>query len=251
MEKSTIAEEKNAMDGVTKRSIGALVLLILLFLFTACGGPRDTGAPRLITVIGDAEVRVAPDEAIVTLGVETWDKDLGVAKRQNDERVKKILALAKKYKIDPKNVQTDQIKIEPRYKEGYRREDFIGFFVSKNIVFTLKDIVKFEEVLSTALQLGANYVRDVRFRTSKLNDYREQARTLALKAAKEKAKAMAKELGQKVGRPFAIVEEEYDNRERYQNVTRAIGSAPRGGDTSIAFGQISVTAKVKVSFELR
>ena len=164
---------------------------------------------------------------------------------------KKIFAFVKKYKIDSKNVQTDQIKIEPRYREGYRREDFIGFFVSKNIVFTLKDISKFEEVLSNALQLGANYVRDVQFRTAKLGDYREQARTLALKAAKEKAKAMAKELGQKVGKPYAIVEEEYDNRERAQNVTRAIGSSPWGADTSIAFGQISVTARVKVSFELR
>ena len=238
------------MEGVMKKGIYAIVLVVLL-LCTACGGQRDTGAARLITVIGDAEVRVAPDEAILTLGVETWDKDLGVAKRQNDERVKKILALAKKYKVDPKNVQTDQIKIEPRYKEGYRREDFIGFFVSKNIVFTVKDIARFEEVLSSALQLGANYVRDVQFHTTKLSDYREQARTLALKAAKEKAKAMAKELGQKIGRPFAIVEEAYGKGEGYQNVTRAIGSAPWGGDTSVAFGQISITATVKVSFELR
>jgi len=246
-----MAEESDSMDRMRKRGVCAIVLIILLFLCVACGGQRDTGASRLITVIGDAEVRVAPDEAILTLGVETWDKDLTIAKKQNDERVKRLLALVKKYKIDPKYVQTDQIKIEPRYKEGYRREDFIGFFVSKNIVFTLKDISKFEEVLSNALQLGANYVRDVQFRTTKLSDYREQARTLALKAAKEKAKAMAKELGQKVGKPYAIVEEEYDNRERYQNVTRAIGSSPWGADTSIALGQISVTARVKVSFELR
>jgi uncharacterized protein YggE len=239
------------MDGVIKRRVCALVLIIIIFLCAACGGHRDTGASRLITVIGDAEVRVAPDEAILTLGVETWDKDLIIAKKQNDERVKKILALAKKYKIDSKNVQTDQIKIEPRYKEGYRREDFIGFFVSKNVVFTLQDIAKFEEVLSNALQLGANYVRDVQFRTTKLKDYREEARVLALKAAREKAKAMAKELGQKVGRPLAIVEEEYDNRERAQNVTRAIGSRPRSAETTMAFGQISVTARVKVSFELR
>src|SRR4030042_3738353 len=166
------------MNAIMTKGVCAIVLIIILFLCVACGGQRDTGASRRITVIGDAEVRVTPDEAILTLGVETWDKDLTIAKKQNDERVKRLLALVKKYKIDPKYVQTDQIKIEPRYREGYRREDFIGFFVSKNVVFTLKDISKFEEVLSNALQLCANYVHDVQFLTTKISEYREQARAL-------------------------------------------------------------------------
>jgi uncharacterized protein YggE len=238
------------MDGMMKRGVVAIVLVVL-FLCAACGVTRNTGDVRLITVTGEAEVRVAPDEAILTLGVETWDKDLGIAKKQNDERVKRILALVKKYKIDPKYVQTSQIRIEPRYKEGYRREDFIGFFVSKNIVFTVRDISKVEELLSNALQVGANYVHDVQFLTTKLSEYREQARALALKAAKEKAKDMAKELGQKVGKPYAIVEEERNDHDIAQNVTRAIGGSPLGTDASIALGQISISARVKVSFELR
>lgn len=235
------------MDGIMKRGVIVFVLIAVFSCF-ACAG--DKPESRFITVTGEGEVRVTPDEAILTLGVETWDKDLGLAKKQNDERVKKVLALAKKYKIDSKRVQTDYIRIEPRYKDGYKREDFIGFFVRKTVVFTVRDVSKFEDLLSNALQVGVNYVHGVQFRTTKLRDYRDEARVLALKAAKEKAKDMAKELGQKVGKPCSIVEEQYE-RDMGQNAIQNTDGSPLEADTSIAVGQISVRARVRVSFELR
>lgn len=235
------------MSGMARKFVIAVVLVVV-FSCSACA--VDKPEQRLITVTGEAEVRVVPDEAILTLGVETWDKDLGIAKKQNEERVKKVLALARKYMIESKYVQTDQIRIEPRYKDGYKREDFIGFFVRTNIVFTMKDISKFEDVLRSALEVGANYVYDVQFRTTKLREYREQARALALKDAKEKSKDMARELGQKVGKPYSIVEEQYE-KGMTPNVIQDTGGSPLRTNTSIAVGQISVSARVRVSFELR
>ena len=238
---------------------------VLIIIFTAPLWALEKSAPRLITVTGDAEVRVPPDEVILTLGVETWDKDLGIAKKQNDERVKKLLALAKQYKIEPKHVQTDHLSIEPRYKNGYTREEFIGYFVRKTIVFTLRDISKFEDLLSSALETGANYVHGVQFRTTKLRQYRDQARALAIQAAKEKAKALAKELGQKIGKPHSIHEEHsgwwhwynsswgsrWGGQSMAQNLVQNVRGDPLESEGNIALGQISVNARVRVSFELR
>ncbi|MBW2039328.1 MAG: SIMPL domain-containing protein [Deltaproteobacteria bacterium] len=251
------------MHGIMRRGVVVFVL-ILAFSFSACAA--DKPGPRLITVTGDAEVRVAPDEVILTFGVETWDKDLAIAKRQNDKWVQKVLALAKKYKIEPKHVQTDHISIEPRYKDGYTRENFIGYFVRKTIVFRLRDISKFEDLLSSALEAGANYVHGVQFRTTKLREYRDQARALAIRAAKEKAKDLAKELGQKIGKPHTIREEHsgwwhwYNSwwgsrwgggRRMAQNVMQNVSGGPLETGSSIALGQISVNARVRVSFELK
>ena len=64
------------------KAIGMLILGVALVIST-CAWNREqppSQEPRLITVTGDAEVRVVPDEVILTLGVETLDKDLGVAK---------------------------------------------------------------------------------------------------------------------------------------------------------------------------
>jgi len=226
--------------------------LLVVFFCSACAGNKPE--PRLITVTGEAEVRVAPDEAILTLGVETWDKDLGIAKRQNDERIKRIFALAKQYDVAPGNIRTENISIEPRYTGGDAQEGaqegFSGYRVRKTIVLIVRDVSRVDSLLNSALGVGANYVSGVQFRTTKLREYRNQARALALKAAKEKAKMMAKELKQKVGRPYAIVEEQHE-RGMAPNVIQGTSGSLGEADKIIAVGQISVNARVKVSFELR
>ena len=57
---------------------------------------------RLITVTGDAEVRVVPDEVVITVGIETSDEDIEKAKQKNDERVQKVLELTDQYGIEAK-----------------------------------------------------------------------------------------------------------------------------------------------------
>jgi uncharacterized protein YggE len=233
-------------EALRRGLIGFVLFMILVSPVWAGNKPE----PRLITVTGEAEVRVSPDEVILTLGVETWDKDLALATRENDERVKRIFALAKKYNVAPGHILIENISIEPRYKNGGAHEDFIGYRVRKTIVLTVRNVSKFEGLLNSALEAGANYVYGVQFRTTKLREYRAQARVLALRAAKEKVKNMAKELGQKVGKPYAIVEEQYE-RGMAPNVIQGVGGSSGGADKSIAMGQIIVSARVRVSFELR
>jgi uncharacterized protein YggE len=233
-------------EALRRGLIGFVLFMILVSPVWAGNKPE----PRLITVTGEAEVQVAPNQAILTLGVETWDKDVSIAKKQNDESVEKIFALAKKHNVASGHIRIDHISIEPRYKDQHVREDFIGYCVRKTLVLTVRDVSKFDDLLNSALDTGANYVYGVQFRTTKLREYRDQARALALRAAKEKAKNMAKELGQKVGRPYTIVEEQYE-RGMAPNVIQGSGGSPGEADKSIAPGQISVNARVRVSFELR
>jgi len=198
----------------------------------------------------------------LTLGVETWNDELNIAKSDNDQRTQKIIDVAKKYKIDEKYIQTDHLSIEPRYEDSYEHKKFIGYFVRKTIVLTLKDTYKFEDILSDILNAGTNYVHGIQFRTTELRKYKDQARSLAINAAQEKANALAKELNQKVGKPYQINENPsgwgswYNSwwGSRYggamtQNIVQN-ASGPSDSDSSIALGQIKVTAQINVSFEL-
>jgi uncharacterized protein YggE len=241
--------------------IGLLAILIL----TGWTGKRsETSEPGLITATGDAEVRVAPDEVILTLGVETWDKDLSKAKRENDKRVKAVLDLAKTYGVESKYIQTDHISIEPRYRDNYMQEDFIGYFVRKTIVITLKDISQFEDLLTSALEAGVNYVHGIQFRTTELRQHRDEARALAIKAAQEKANALAGELDQRVGKPRTIQEDQvgwwswynawwgahWSGGPAAQNVIQEVGGESFMSEGVLAPGQITVKARVTVTFEL-
>jgi len=66
------------------------LLLVLALVLSCQAQAQENEGPRLITVTGDAEVKVVPDEVIITLGVETDNKDLNVAKTENDDKIKKL-----------------------------------------------------------------------------------------------------------------------------------------------------------------
>ncbi len=247
-----------------------LALASILFAF-ACASPlRAQGttatSSRPITTTGDAEIKVAPDQVILILGVETWDKNIRTAKAQNDERVKRIIALTQQnFGIEGKYVQTEQMSVDPRYRNGtYTPDDFIGYFVTKTIVITLQDVSKFEDLYTAVLEAGANHVYGVQFRTTELRKYRDQARALAIKAAQEKASALAGELGQKIGEPESIQENysgwysSYSSRwgnawgnSAAQNVVQNVGGSAPLEEGTIAPGQISVSARVSVTFNLQ
>lgn len=245
--------------------LAGLMLILVLVLSAWTNNPQGSTEPRLITVTGEAEIRVVPDEVILTLGIETWDKSLSIAKSRNDEIAKKLFALATTYSIDSKHIQTDYINIEPRYRDGYyEQSDFIGYFVRKTVVITLRDLSQFEDLLADALAAGATHVQGIEFRTTELRKHRDQARTLAIRAAREKAEAMAAELGQKIGAPTAIREEPSGWFSGYgawwgspwgnsmtQNTIQETPGATSLSESSLAPGQINITARVTVSFELK
>lgn len=255
------------MEKTAIRVTGVIgIALILLLTLSAWGDSQSVSTDsRLITVTGDAEVRVVPDEVVLTLGIETWSKDLHVAKDQNDQIVADILALASDYGIDSQHVQTDYVSIEPRYRNGYYEEsDFIGYFVRKSVVITLRDLTKFEDLLTDALDAGVNYVQGIQFQTTELREHRDEARALAIQAAEEKANALAEELGQRVGAPHTIQEVQSGWLSGYnawwgsrwggamtQNVIQELDGVAWAGEGSLAPGQISVNARVSVTFELQ
>ncbi len=244
-------------------SLGLVVVLGLVAVLAAPSLVRaDQGSTgRLITVTGDADVKVVPDEVILVIGVETWDLNVSVAKTQNDDRVKRILALTSdNFAIEPKYVQTDRINVEPRWRSGtYTKDDFIGYFVRKSIAITLKDLTRFDELQTAVLNAGATHIQSIQYRTTELRKHRDQARSLAIKAAQEKATALAGELGQKVGQPQTI-EENYSGwsspysswygGNMAQNVSQNAASDGPQGDGSISLGMITVNARVTVVFNL-
>lgn len=240
------------------------LIIISLLLVPSLIYAQNQSQPnmRLITVQGQAEIKVVPDEIVICLGVRTLDKELNIVKTQADERIKAVLALIKEIKIDPKDVQTSYMSVHPVYAD-YRDESTIkAYSAEKTISIILKDTSKLEELIEKSLKVGANNVYGIYFKTSELKKYREEARKQALLAAQEKATKMASALGLKIGKPYSIEEENvsssiYYNRSgqsQYANIgIQGSSSADMGSggiDGSFALGQIPVVATVVIQFEL-
>lgn len=223
---------------------------------------------RRITTSGSAEVRVVPSRVVLTFGVETFNPELAVAKRDNDAKASAILALAKELGVAPKDVQTDYIFVEPVH-EGYderRAGKFLHYLVRKTIVILLRDTTKFEDILSGALERGATHVLRVRFEVDNLKQHRDKARSDAIRAARDKAQALAGELGAKLGRVMSIQDAGSHDPSLYYGSSwreRTYGGgqsqvssqsdapvSPTVGD-ALALGQMRISAQINVSFELQ
>ncbi|MBC7929469.1 MAG: SIMPL domain-containing protein [Rubrivivax sp.] len=236
-----------------KSPVPAFVALCLWLTFALPALAQDKDLPRLITVTGEAEIRVVPDEVYFDVTVQTFNKELKAAKAQTDERLKKLVELTQRYGVEAKDVQTDYISVEPRYRGGNEARQLIGFMVRKDLVFTLRDVSKAETMLSEVLETGVTRINDIDFRTSEMRKHRDQARALAIRAAQEKAVALTKEIGQKIGKAYSIEEVVPTSNPASQNyMSNAIGSSGDGEASSgtLAIGQIKVNARVVVRFEL-
>ncbi len=219
-------------------------------------------AATSISVSGEAEVLVVPDEVILSLGVESFDKVLKTAKIANDEAIKRTIAAARGYGVSAEYIQTDCLGIEPRHRESDVALELLGFDVRKTVVIRLKDISKFEGLLTDVLDAGVTHVHMIEFRTTELRKYRDQARAMALKAAREKADLLAGEAGRTLGAVQSIGEANYGYFSSYgswwggrycaaaQNVSQTFGGSSLSSNATLAPGQISIRVNVTMSFTL-
>jgi uncharacterized protein len=271
----------NKFKGILLAVVCTLFLTAVFMYHPASAAPTvvsdgKAAALSLISVSGSADVMVVPDEVIITLGIDTRDKDVNAAKTENDKRTKKIIEVAKSFKITSKNIQMDfmdirpcditQKSIYPAYTDNIAPEN-LGYAVKKKIVVTIKDLNIFENFLTEVLKNGVEYVQGVEFKTSELRQNKDKARELAVKAAREKADAMTAALGQKAGKAVNIREEQeyywswydywysgfYGNNSNMlaNNVQNAVSSSGGMQNTDgVAPGQIKVSAKVSIDFNL-
>ena len=227
-----------------------------------------TPAFSQINVSGSAEVKVAPDEIRLSVGVETRDQSLDVARQQNDERIASALAFLKSAGVKDKDVQTDFINVVPDYDYNSSRVKPAAYIVRKSIEIRVTAITNFEGIVTGLLTNGVNCIQGIDFRTSQLRKYRDQARELAIKAAKEKADAMASALGVKRGKVSSVTVNDwsggwggYQNRwgaqwggfngqaNNVQNLGEMSGAANADNAAeTFSVGEISVSATVNVSF---
>ena len=250
------------------KAIALTAILIIMAVCPAWAQQEQMYDDRpKITVSGEAVVNVKPDKIVVTFGIETWDIEIMVAKQKNNDILNRAVAAIKALGIPEKEIQTDHLSIEPRYKSDYSKEGFFGYFVRNTFVVALAETEKVEEIVTKVLQSGVNYIHGIDFQTVEFKKYREQARELALKAAQEKAEKMAAVLGQSIDAPIQINENYSGSPWWYYSSWSAWGYGRRQGmsqntiqnvegqsgemSDTIALGKISIRANVTVTFKMK
>lgn len=233
----------------------ALITGLGLLLTQSCSFAQqpDHASLHLITVSGTGEVKLVPNEAVFNIGVETRANTPEEARKQADTKVANILGILKSKGVDPKDVQTTYMTLYPGYDPN-GKQNIISFYTAqKTMTVTIKNLDKLDEVMIAMTKAGVNHVDGLQYKNSEMKPSREQARKLALQAAKQKALSMAAELGAKIGRVHSINEYVNEGPQPYlrnANMASVESSQADGGGPSFSPGQLNVMATVEVSFVL-
>jgi hypothetical protein len=202
-------------------------------------------AERLITVAGEATVAVAPDMAVIRIGVTSQGKTAHEASDANAKHMTKVLAAIKGTGVADRDVQTSRLSLQPQYdpnKSGTAR--LLGFLVTNQVTIKIRDIGKLPVILDTAIAAGANEMSGIEFVVSEQSKLLDQARDDAIADARRKAELYAKAAGVKLGKVVAISEE------GSSPPPRPVMQAMRAGAVPVAPGEQMLRASVTVSYDI-
>lgn len=223
-------------------------LLILSLLFMTISYSQEQKQVPMINVSGEGKVKVAPDQASISISIETKGTRADDVKRENDKKMDAILKFIKNSNISKEDYQTQRVSLNPNYDYEKKKHNYIA---TQTVQILLKDLSKYDALMEGLVNEGINRIDNVEFKSSKMKELQSDARKLAVKEAKAKAEDFVSVLGQKVGKAILIS----DNSQSYVPQPRMYAmksmamdeSAPR---ETLAIGEIEITANVSVNFVL-
>jgi len=157
-----------------------------------------------LSVQGSATVRVAPEQAIISLGIENDADTVELAQQQNALISQKVVEQLRKL-APALQLQLGVMSLGP-LRDTDRNRRIILKQIAHQVLTVTCEPGQVQAVAATALQAGATHIFDVDFAVKDARKFRDEARLLACKAAREKAELLATALGAKLGPAIAINE---------------------------------------------
>jgi uncharacterized protein YggE len=226
----------------------------ILILFAALGtfavqAQQVNNITPTVTVNGEGIVKVIPDEVLIKSRIEHDGDNAQEVKKQNDAVVDAVIKYLKSEGIPEKNIQTDYVNLNKNYNYNDKTYSYVA---NQAISIKLDDLKNYEKIMSGLLKVGLNRIDGVQFKSSEMDKYMSEARKKAVLDAKNKASEYATSLNQSIGKAISISELQTSNYPPvYRMNEMKASSDSMEQETSIAPGEMEISAKVTVAFELK
>ena len=222
--------------------------------------PAGQVVPRTITVVGRGEVKVKPDVANTTVGVEALGETVDAAMADAEARMTSVIDALKKMGIADKDIQTsnfsinferqmDQKPVSAQATPG-KFEPPAGFYrVSNMVQVTIRDMDKVGDVIDNAVKAGANNVWGISFALDKTDTLETQAREAAVKDARARAESLAGLNDVQVGDVIAV--SEVVGSQPLPMFSTADAKGLGGGGTPAEPGEVTFTTQIQVVYGIK
>ena len=227
----------------------SFALVVATATLLAAPALAQTVPPPAISVTGEANISVAPDQARIDGGVTTEAKTAREASDANNAAMGKVLLALKGAGIEEKDYQTSRLSLQPQYatsSKSAERPGVVGFRASNRVTIKIRDVTKVASVIDVLVGAGANEIGGINFIVTQPSKHLDEAREKAIADARRKADIYAKAAGVTLGEPISISEEG-----AAVPVFRSKVAAPMAAGAPVAQGEETLSVSVSVSWAIK
>ena len=199
-----------------------------------------------IEVSGAATIKMAPDIALVRMGVRVKDKDFGEALAQNNESAEALMDVLEEEGVAAEDIQTSDFNVWDDWNSSGL---LIGYWVSNRISATIRNLARVGEILQAAMEAGDHvYVEGLDFALEDPDSVRQVLRVKAVEDARQRAEVLAEAAGVQLGKAIQIKEVVSSG-----GWERAAFDGRVAEDAAVPVqpGTLEVSVQVEVVFEIR
>jgi uncharacterized protein YggE len=212
------------------------------------------------------EVFAVPDRATFTVTVREEGTEVTTAQDKATEKANAIIAYLKGAGVEEKDIKTVNYNVNPKYEweqsascsSGYcppGKQTLVGFEVWQMIEVKVQDPKKAGELLTGVGGRGASEVSGLSFTIEDEDELKAEAREMAITEAREKAEALADQLGVKVVRVVGFYEDAYGSPSPYYGkggiAMDAALSVREATPPELPTGENKIMSNVNVTYEIR
>ena len=165
-------------------------------------GPGGAAAPppQIITS-GSGEARVAPDRAVINIGVFSRATTAAAAANENARKQRAIIDTLRGLGFANDQISTVNYSVNPemRHIPQTGRTEVTGYTVSNNVRVDVRRLEQIGPAIDASLAKGANQINGLDFYVSNADEPRRRALTQAIEKARGDAEAMARAAGGSLG----------------------------------------------------
>jgi uncharacterized protein len=166
-----------------------------------CGPIVVSAPPNTIAVVGTGAVSAPPDEAVLSLGVQTRGSTATEALRANASRMNSVLRALARSGVARGDIATTSVNVSADYSSGGTPS---GFVADNEVTVTLRALSKVGATMDSTVAAGANVTNGVTFQLSDQSTGRAAALKAAVADARSQAEALAAAVGGKLGGVVSI-----------------------------------------------
>lgn len=222
---------------------------------------HETTVPqkRLLPVSASASMKIAPDQATVVAGVVTEGKVASETATENAAKMTAIYMALNQAGIVSTDIKTTQLSLSPRYDyESRKKPRIVGYTANNVIAVKTRDLNNVTPIIDALVLSGSNNIQNVQFSLRDPEAAKAKVLENAIEKARAKAQLVARSAGVTLGPLQDIrVNDSYSPYGRGYDDIVVTGSRTANGDgggrisTPVSQGEISVSASVNLTYEMR